>query len=182
MASSCLKGRSHPRGTGKPKLSATPLLPNAGSCPISPLALPRRLTDGALSSATLAGGHSTSALASTVSGVAVAVGASAAYLGGGVAGAPQDTRQKSPMRKRIVNLTATADALPLGGMVLGRASPELAGGGSTSAPGAAATGNRSGQVLSGMRALMESNPALPVGLRSQLRASSPTGGRQAAGD
>lgn len=89
------------------------------------------------------------------------------------------------MRKRIINLTAAADALPPlgGGGAVGRASPEPgSSGGGGSSPGAAAMGSRSGQVLSGMQALMDCNPALPVGLRSQLRASSPTGGGRAGGD
>lgn len=89
------------------------------------------------------------------------------------------------MRKRIINLTAAADALPpLGSGAAARSpSPEPGSGGSGGgSPGAAQLGSRAGQVLSGMRALLDSNPALPVGLRSQLRASSPTGAARPGGD
>ena len=171
-----------------------PLL--AGSCPISPLALPRRLTDGCLASASaLAGSSGTpSALASTISSVAVAVGAAEAYPG--AAAAADGRQQRSPMRKRIVNLTAgvqhAADMLPLSAT----ASPEPGGGqqglpgsGSSSpaAPAAgtaaatAAGGSKSLHVLSGMHSLMASNPALPVGMRSQLRASAPSHSHPPAG-
>ncbi|KAL4458548.1 hypothetical protein ABPG75_013413 [Micractinium tetrahymenae] len=165
-----------------------------GNCPISPLALPRRLTDGALASGALPAANGTSSsLAGTVSGVAAAVGLPEAFQGAaGAAGYARQQLQRNPMRKRIVNLTVAADALPLvgpprsppprsraaspepmAGMVSGSSSPlamTAAGtaGGSTAAPA------RSLQVLNGMHSLMASNPALPVGLRSSLRASAPT--------
>jgi hypothetical protein len=165
----------------------------AGSCPISPLALPRRLTDGCLATAAALGNGSgaPSALATTISSVAVAVGAAEAYPG---AADGRQQQQRSPMRKRIVNLTAIgqhAAMLPRSAT----ASPEpvgsqqgLAGSGSGSpvAPAAgtgatAAGGSKSLHVLSGMHFLMASNPALPVGMRSQLRASAPSNSQPPAG-
>ena len=176
--------------------SALNLAQTAGSCPISPLAVPRRLTDGALAGALPlagAGGGSGSmaALAGTVSGVAASMGAHDA--------GDSKQQQRSPMRKRIVNLTASADALLAGGGLPRSGSPspepggglgEQAGGGSAggsplataagSLAAAAAPGGRSRgmsmAVLGGMQTLMASNPALPVGLRSSLRASAPNPG------
>ena len=170
-------------------------LPLAGSCPISPLALPRRLIDGAVGTAGMVGTGPQKGLAGTVSGVALAVGGSEAYAAAGGGATPAEGKQqqqRSPMRKRIINLTAVADCLPLPAAWAGprsaTASPEPAtsqqvlggGGGSTRSPPAAqlpglpAAATKSLHVLMSMHSLMSSNPALPVGLRSQLRASSPS--------
>ena len=118
------------------------------------MSLPRRLTDGALAAAAAVPAGT---LAGTASAVALAVGASEAYLAAGAAGSPTQ-RSRSPMRRRILNLTEqAADLLP--------GSPAAA---------VAATGAKSPQVLSGLRELRAANTTLPRGLHSQLRASSPT--------
>lgn len=156
----------------------------AGNCPVSPLAQPRHLTDGAAASGALAGSNP-SALVGTMSSVALAVGASEAYLGGsgGAAGdARQQQQQRSPMRKRIVNLTAAADGLPPTTLMAGglpRSASPTRGmlGRSTSPDGgspAAAGGSRAAAVISGIRELA-ANPDLPLGLYSSLRASAPSG-------
>ena len=140
----------------------------AGSCPISPLALPRRLANGTLASAVVTSIMPASALASTVSAVAATVGAPYP-AGAALPAAAGSTRQQSPMRRRIVNLTAAADeARP------GAAAPT---GGELSAAGSQQQrkGSQSGQVWSVMQALTASNPALPVGLHSSLRSSVPAG-------
>lgn len=150
----------------------------AGNCPISPLALPRRLTDGALVGSALPSiNAANSGLAGKVSGAAAAL----AEPFPGEAGSAADARQQStcsPMRKRIVNLTVAADALPPAGRSRlqplprsGAASPELTAGAAAGSPGLPA---RSLQVLSSMHSLVSSNPELPIGLRSSLRASAPT--------
>ncbi len=177
----------------------------AGGCPVSPLALPRRLTDGFIVSAAV-GSSGAPAFASAAPGVAVSAGAAEPYSAAAAAavGPGADAKQhRSPMRKRIVNLTVAAGTLwePSGasGPRSATASPEPAdskqqerepavnpGGSSGSTPGAAgppvaapagptaaAAGMQSVRVLSAMHHLMSSNPALPVGLRSQLRASAP---------
>ena len=124
------------------------------------------------------------ALAGSSASVALAVGASEAYLGGsgGTAGDGRQQQQRSPMRKRIVNLTAAADGLapaalmagplprsasPTRGNLMRSASPD---GGSPVASG----GSLSATVLSSMRELA-ANPELPLGLHSSLRASAPSG-------
>ncbi len=157
---------------------------SAGNCPVSPLSQPRHLTDGAAASAALAG--SPSPLAGSMSNVALAVGASEAYLGGSGGAAAGDGRlqqqQRSPMRKRIVNLTAAADGLPPAALMAGApprsASPTRGMLGRSASPDGsspvAGSGSRSAAVLSGMRELA-ANPDLPLGLHSSLRASAPSG-------
>lgn len=148
----------------------------AGNCPISPLALPRRLTDGALVGSALPSiNAANNSLAGKVSGAAAAL----AEPFPGEAGSAADARQQStcsPMRKWIVNLTA--DALPPAARSRlqplprsGAASPEPTAGAAAGSPGLPA---RSLQVLSSMHSLVSSNPELPIGLRSSLRASAPT--------
>jgi hypothetical protein len=86
------------------------------------------------------------------------------------------------MRKRIVNLTAGcqhANMLPRSATaspepISGQQGMAGSGSGSPAAPAAGTLNSKSLHVLSGMHSLMASNPALPVGMRSQLRASAPS--------
>ena len=101
------------------------------------------------------------------------------------AGGKQQQRHGSPMRKRIVNL-----ALPAAAAAAAAAAPQPprsatsspepgchGTGGCSPSPGVAGVEggtSRSLQVISGLQQLEAANAALPLGLRSQLRASAPS--------
>lgn len=176
-------------------LAVSLLRPLAGRCPVDPLALPRRLTDGSLPNALNYHANppalpSLGAVASVVAATGLADPYASAALAAGAAGsAPEGWRQKSPMRKRIVNLTATSppgsgDLVPLqpGAAALGPAAAGVrVGPGAGSPGGSPGTGGRplgaprSPEILRTLQELAAANPSLPLGVDSQLRRSAPSG-------
>lgn len=147
---------------------------------MDPLAMPRRLTDGSLANALNyhAAAPALPSLAA-VSGIAVAAGLVDPYAAAASPGsspvAADSWRQKSPMRKRIVNLTVSTTAggsdqsLPGSGL-LGLA-PGKGSAGSPSGSSKPAAAPRSPDIFQQISQLAAINPGLPIGVDSQLRRS-----------
>jgi hypothetical protein len=166
-------------------------LPCAGHCPIDPLAMPRRLTDGSLANALNYHANAPALPSlSTVSTIAVSAGIADPYAAASVVNAgllPEGWRQKSPMRKRIVNLSAKPGGSgsssdlslsPVGAAAVGLAASR---GGSPGSPGSGSSSKavgapRSPDIFATMQSLQQANPALPIGANSVLRRSAANNG------